>query len=182
MAKVNYELRNMFPQVNKITFGRITTFCPLFCADDVLKDLESSYVTVSRVSQILEEIRRVDYTAFYRESLDMEHIDVMGKETIHLEYLPDIILMPNVGIRGVMWQEIEYRGQGKGKIQPAACQEQFQGNVRKGLYDLGALRRCRIPETEQSSPSDHVHLLPVPGGYLQYTGSEPVVCRSSGSP
>ena len=65
MAKVNYELRNMFPQVNKITFGRITTFCPLFCADDVLKDLESSYVTVSRVSQILEEIRRVDYTAFY---------------------------------------------------------------------------------------------------------------------
>ena len=73
----------------------------------VLKDLESSYVTVSRVSQILEEIRRVDYTAFYRESLDMEHIDVMGKETIHLEYLPDIILMPNVGIRGVMWQEIE---------------------------------------------------------------------------
>ena len=37
----------------------------------------------------------------------MEHIDVMGKETIHLEYLPDIILMPNVGIRGVMWQEIE---------------------------------------------------------------------------
>ena len=107
MAKVNYELRNMFPQVNKITFGRITTFCPLFCADDVLKDLESSYVTVSRVSQILEEIRRVDYTAFYRESLDMEHIDVMGKETIHLEYLPDIILMPNVGIRGVMWQEIE---------------------------------------------------------------------------
>ena len=107
MAKVNYELRNMFPQVNKITFGRITTFCPLFCADDVLKDLESSYVTVSRVAQILEEIRRVDYTAFYRESLDMEHIDVMGKETIHLEYLPDIILMPNVGIRGVMWQEIE---------------------------------------------------------------------------
>ena len=57
MAKVNYELKNMFPQVNKITFGRITTFCPLFCADDVLKDLESSYVTVSRVSQVLEEIR-----------------------------------------------------------------------------------------------------------------------------
>ena len=107
MAKVNYELRNMFPQVNKITFGRITTFCPLFCADDVLKDLESSYVTVSRISQILQDIRRVDYTAFYRESLDMEHLETMGKEMIHVEYLPDIILMPNVGIRGVMWQEIE---------------------------------------------------------------------------
>ena len=128
MAKVNYELRNMFPQVNKITFGRITTFCPLFCADDVLKDLESSYVTVSRVSQILEEIRRVDYTAFYRESLDMEHIDVMGKETIHLEYLPDIILMPNVGIRGVMWQEIEgKRRNSPGEFRWELC-KRVQGN------------------------------------------------------
>ena len=34
-------------------------------------------------------------------------MEAMGKEIIHLEYLPDIILMPNVGIRGVMWQEIE---------------------------------------------------------------------------
>lgn len=34
-------------------------------------------------------------------------MDVMGKEPIHIEQTPDIILMPNVGIRGVMWQEIE---------------------------------------------------------------------------
>ena len=107
MSKVGYELRNMFPQVNKITFGRVSTFCPLFSADNVLKSLDDSYVTVSQVCKAIEQIRRVDYTAFYRESLDMEHIDAMGKEPIHLEYLPDVILMPNVGIRGVMWQEIE---------------------------------------------------------------------------
>ena len=29
------------------------------------------------------------------------------KEVIHVEVLPDFILMPNVGNRGVMWQEIE---------------------------------------------------------------------------
>ena len=29
------------------------------------------------------------------------------KEQLHVECLPDIILMPNTGIRGVMWQEIE---------------------------------------------------------------------------
>ena len=37
----------------------------------------------------------------------MEHLNAMGKEPVHLEYLPDIILMPNAGMRGVMWQEIE---------------------------------------------------------------------------
>lgn len=107
MSRVNYELRNMFPSVNKITYGRVTTFCPLFAADNVLKDLNACYVDVAKISKALETVRSIDYSAFYRESLDYENIDVMGKETIHLEYLPDVILMPNVGIRGVMWQEIE---------------------------------------------------------------------------
>lgn len=107
MGKVNYELRNMFPLVNKISYGRVTTFCPLFAAANVLNNLEDSYVTFSKVSKALEIIKKVDYSAFYRESFDYDHMDIMGKETIHLEYLPDIILMPNVGIRGIMWQEIE---------------------------------------------------------------------------
>ncbi len=107
MGKVNFELRNVFPTTNKITYGRVTTFCPLFSSDDVLKNLEDAYVTSSRIARALEMIRAVDYTAFYRESLDMDHLDVIGKETIHLEYLPDVILLPNIGVRGIMWQEIE---------------------------------------------------------------------------
>ncbi len=109
MARVRYELENMFLTVNKTTFGRIASFCPLFTADNVLKDLEEALVTPAGIRKILNQIRRVDYSAFYREGMDTENIDVMGKEPIHREYLPDVILMPNMGIRGVMWQEIEGR-------------------------------------------------------------------------
>ncbi len=107
MGKVNYELQNMFPSVNKITYGRITTYCPIFTAESALKDLESAYVTVSKIAKALELVRKVDYSAFYRPGLDMEHIDIMGKIPIHTECLPDVILLPNAGIRSVMWQEIE---------------------------------------------------------------------------
>lgn len=107
MGKVNYELQNMFPSVNKITYGRVTTFCPIFTAESALKDLESAYVTVSKIAKASELVRKVDYSAFYRPGLDMEHIDIMGKTPIHTECLPDVILMPNSGIRSVMWQEIE---------------------------------------------------------------------------
>lgn len=107
MSRVKFELENMFPSANKVTFGRISTFCPLFTADNVLKDLKSSFVTVTQISKALESIRSIDYSAFFRESMDYENTDTMGKEIIHLEYLPDVILAPNVGIRGVMWQEIE---------------------------------------------------------------------------
>lgn len=107
MCRVSYELQNMFPSVNKVTFGRISTYCPLFCSDNVLKDLKSSFLTADKISKALENIRKIDYSAYYRESLDYDHIEVMGKENIHLEFLPDVILAPNVGIRGIMWQEIE---------------------------------------------------------------------------
>lgn len=107
MAKVNYELQNLFPSVNKITYGRIAIYCPLFCADNVLKNLGDSYVTVSSIAKAIEQIKKIDYSAFYRESLDKENLNVLGKEQLHFEYLPDVILMPNVGIRGAMWQEIE---------------------------------------------------------------------------
>lgn len=106
MHKVEFELRNMFPTVNKITYGRVTTFCPVFCSDNIIKDLNSCYVTISATSSVLEKIRGIDYSAFYRETLNMDS-PVAQKESIHVECLPDIILMPNAGIRGIMWQEIE---------------------------------------------------------------------------
>lgn len=107
LLKVRFEMDNLFASANKITSGRITTFCPLFAADNVMKDLKESCVTVSQISKTLEMIKSVDYSVFYRESLDLENSSVMGKEPIHLEFLPDVILMPNAGVRGVMWQEIE---------------------------------------------------------------------------
>lgn len=109
MARVRFELENLFPTVNKITYGRITTFCPFFVADNVLRDLNSSFLDAAKIRQALDNVRAMDYSAYYRDGLDYENIDLMGKEMIHQEFLPDVILMPNVGIRGVMWQEIEGR-------------------------------------------------------------------------
>jgi hypothetical protein len=107
MSKVIFELRNMFPSVNKITYGRITTFCPLFVQDSIFKELDNTLVTGTSIKQALDRIRQLDYSAFLRESLD---VDFPGARFFYSkEYLPDIILMPNAGVRGVMWQEIEGR-------------------------------------------------------------------------
>ncbi len=115
MKKVIFELENLFPLVNKITYGRLTTYCPVLCTDNILKDLPSCFVTASDIGKSIEQIRKIDYSAFYREAMDMNNLDTVGKEYFHFEYLPDVILMPNVGIRPVMWQEI----QGKQRNTPA---------------------------------------------------------------
>ena len=107
VARVNFELDNFFRSANKVTYGRITTFCPVFMERTCLKDPETSFVDISAISAALDAVRKIDFSAYYRESLDQKHLDIMGKEMVHLEFLPDFILMPNMGTRAVMWQEIE---------------------------------------------------------------------------
>ena len=105
--KVLFELNNMFPLFNKMTFGRITTFCPLFSEHNVLKELDKSLVTASKMTAAVDKIRSVDFGAYYRETVYVNTAAGIQREYVSVEILPDVILMPNIGTRGVMWQEIE---------------------------------------------------------------------------
>ncbi|MCR5719690.1 MAG: hypothetical protein K6F84_03915, partial [Lachnospiraceae bacterium] len=109
VERVNYELTKMFPNVNKMTYGRISTFCPIFLKENCFKDLEDALVTFGKINAIINRLKEVDPTLFYRAGVDMEHGGLLGHLPIHREYLPDIILMPITGSHGVMWQEIEGR-------------------------------------------------------------------------
>lgn len=107
--KVEYELANMFPSVNKMTFGRVSSFCPLFSAHNLLKRPDAALVTPTELTKILSDIVGIDYSVFYREYIYTNTAAGIPKEMLHLEVMPDMILMPNIGTRGVMWQEIEGR-------------------------------------------------------------------------
>lgn len=106
---VLFELQSVFPSINKITFGRISTFCPIFSEHNILKDLDTSLVSIEKVQEAFSHIRSVDFSAYYRDTIYTNTELGIAKEYISVEVLPDIILMPNMGIRGVMWQEIEGR-------------------------------------------------------------------------
>ncbi len=113
--KVMFELQNMFPSVNKITYGRITTFCPVFSEHNMYKGVEEQLMNADSLRKTLDAIRSVDFSAFYRDTIFTDLENGITKEPIKVEIYPDIILMPNVGSRGVMWQEIE----GKRRTTPA---------------------------------------------------------------
>ena len=105
--RVYFELENVFPIVNKMTFGRISTFCPLLSAHNLAKPLPQSIVTPQKVFHTIEEIKRTDFSAYCRETVYTEESIGIVREFLQVEVLPDVILMPNAGIRGAMWQEIE---------------------------------------------------------------------------
>lgn len=107
--KVLFEIRNMFTTVNKITFGRVLSFCPVFSEHNVLKELDDTLVSADKVEEAFRKIRDIDFSAYYREVIYTNPDIGIGKESVGVEVLPDIILMPNVGSRGIAWQEIEGR-------------------------------------------------------------------------
>lgn len=103
--KVKFEIQNMFTSGNKATYGKISTFCPILGEYDLINSVEKMLVTAGKLEEVLNKVRKVDFSAFYREVLFADAERGIAHENIMKEVLPDVILMPNAGTKAMMWQE-----------------------------------------------------------------------------
>lgn len=103
--KVKFEIKNMFASGNRITYGKLTTFCPILGEYDLINSIDKMLVTTEKIEEALNQIRKVDFSVFYREDMFSDPAKDINRETIMREILPDIILMPNAGTKAMMWQE-----------------------------------------------------------------------------
>ena len=90
-----------------MTFGHISTYCPFFSSHNVIDLLTKGLLSTTKLVQERENIRRIDYQLFYKEVVYSNPAIGINSEFIHKEIMPDFILMPNYGARGIMWQEVE---------------------------------------------------------------------------
>ena len=107
--KVIYELQNMFRRTSKICSGQILSFCPIFSDYQLLRSPKDDLIDPHIIIEAIDQVRSVDYSLFYRETMCVFSEKENIHDVIHVEVLPDIILVPVVGSRGVMWQEIAGR-------------------------------------------------------------------------
>lgn len=107
--KVMFELHNMFPRGCKITNGRLLTFCPILSEHQYVRGPKETILYPSTILKELEEITNLDFSLFYREVNTILSEKENIHDFMHVEIRPDIILMPVVGTRGSMWQEISGR-------------------------------------------------------------------------
>ena len=107
--KVEFEINNVFFSAGKITSGQVTIFCPVFSDHQLYKPLDKTLVSYNAVYDCINKVRQIDYSCFYREQVYSNPDIGISKEYVQTEVLPDVILLPNVGVRGAMWQEISER-------------------------------------------------------------------------
>lgn len=104
--RLHYEIMNLFRTCHRLCSGQSSTYFPLLCMDTIPKDIRGVLITPSKVRDTLQKILDKDYSAFHREVFYTGEIEVFKKEIIMKQILPDIILMPIMGSRALMWQEI----------------------------------------------------------------------------
>lgn len=103
--KVKFEMQNMFMSGNRITYGKISTFCPILGEYDLINSIDKMLVTAQKLETAIDKIRAIDFSVFYREVQFSDPDKGINREMIMKEIMPDIILMPNAGTRAQMWQE-----------------------------------------------------------------------------
>lgn len=106
VKKLNYEIINMFQCNNRLVNGQVSSFVPILHQDLFIKSLKGTFVTAAKVNYEINQLREIDYSVFYRETLYYDRDKNIEKEYIQKEVFPDIILLPTCGVNGVMWQEI----------------------------------------------------------------------------
>ncbi|WP_051689379.1 cyclic nucleotide-binding domain-containing protein [Butyrivibrio sp. AE2032] len=105
--RLEFEIHNLFALGNRMTFGRISSFVPVFDSQNVLRPLDMAYLTASKVKEYYEKIRSIDYGVFCRQAVFSDTEIGITQLYFADDITPYMILMPNVGSRACLWQEIE---------------------------------------------------------------------------
>lgn len=107
--KLHFEIDNLFKSANYMTYGRVSTFVPVIIKENIMKNIPDALLSANIVTDIIDRIKAVDFSLFYRSIVYTNEELGVSKLYVYEEYLPEIILTPCIGSRGVLWQEINGR-------------------------------------------------------------------------
>lgn len=113
--RLKFEIKNLLALGNRMSFGRPSTYVPVFDAENVTRPLDACYINAQKINGFFEYIRSVDFSVFSRQSIYSNPELGITQLFIDEDVTPYMILMPNVGSRASLWQEIE----GKKRTTPA---------------------------------------------------------------
>ena len=108
-GKVQFEIQNMFRLSNRSVTEHITTAVPFVYQDEFIQGMVNQVLSIQKLKECFDEIQAVDYSLFYRETVYQNDACKIERERIQVKVLPDFILTPNLGNKGIMWQEISGR-------------------------------------------------------------------------
>jgi hypothetical protein len=99
------------------------------------------------VCAAVNRLRNIDYSVYYRETLFSGELPGAAREFVQTEVCPDVIVMPTVGSKDIMWQELG----GRQKDTPGRflLPAFFEGDIDKTIQHLSGSLRWELCRTMQ---------------------------------
>ncbi|WP_054698020.1 hypothetical protein [Syntrophomonas palmitatica] len=106
--RLQHEIDNLLQLGQRLCCGHGGYF-PILHSEQINQDITQTLVDNKKISASLNRILEIDFSAFHREIVYSVPEKGIKRELIMIPVMPEIILIPTFGSRGVMWQELTGR-------------------------------------------------------------------------
>ncbi len=115
--RANYEIKNFLETVSKLTSGSPVSFFPILNRNQITIPLDKCFITKAELSRRIDQLLQIDFSAFHREVLFNDEAQGIVREFIQVQVVPNIIIVPSIGAKIMMWQELSgYSKSSRGRI------------------------------------------------------------------
>lgn len=136
LSRFKYEMNAMYQPNVRLTTGNPATHLPILTKYHITIPLEKCAVTKKVLSDTIESILQTDYTAFNREIVYNDEQSGIRKEFVQRSIIPDFILVPSLGGKVMMWQDLSIlRGNGS---------KESRGRIILPLFANGDIRTMML--------------------------------------
>ena len=165
-TRVNFEIHHFLDTTVRLTSGSPATAFPILTHHQVILPFDKCYATYERISKAVDQILAVDFTAFHREVLVNDEAAGIIKEFVQQKVIPNFIIVPSIGTKVFMWQELSGRSKSSlGRIAiPAFATADLYTMV---LEAVGAFR-WELTKTIQGPDWNNVSVPSVTADYTDY--------------
>ncbi len=107
--RVHYETITFLEPNVRLTSGSPATSFPVLTKYHITIPLHQAHVTYKKMSDVLDRLLSIDYSAFHREMIYNDEKAGILKEFIQQQVIPYFIIVPSIGTKLMMWQDISGR-------------------------------------------------------------------------
>ena len=104
--RLNYEIDTFLQNNVRFTSGSPLSSLPILNRYQMHRSIDKAFLTKQAVADAIKKIMDIDSTVFYREVLWNNEKLGISREFLQKEVFPYFLMIPSIGNRVMMWQEI----------------------------------------------------------------------------
>ncbi|MDY6968461.1 MAG: hypothetical protein SVR08_07400 [Spirochaetota bacterium] len=142
IKKTIYEIDHRLLTTVAVCSGSTATAFPILNKSVLRGKVSNLYISKKKLESIINSLKDIDYSVFYRETV--VKLDE-AREIIQTEIIPNFILLPSLGSKIMLWQELDGSNRKtRGRIVvPILC----LGDIQKSLAHTFACFRWELNRT-----------------------------------